>query len=526
VPALGEEFPPTLDAAIQGALDKNPRSRTRTALDLARDLHRALRRSRREQLRVSAQQWLDERYSPGLLWGADVVDETLRSVPGEALGSLERQFLQDSQRRIRRARALRRALVVLTALATVGGLLYRMTTHARQARLETQLAHEQARSAQRVTEATVTQSELDQGRSDLLHDEPEAAVHLGRAYQRGDRSSSTAFMLARALQPRLAEQARLASTAGRTWSAAFSPDGRQIVTTDDRAAQVWDAQTYRRTLVLFHGESVYGAAYSPDGARILTAGGDGTVKIWDPTTGALVRELRDDARSRYAAVATSPDGRLVAAIDTRGDVANLWDAATGERLAEIRNDASEFPALAFSADGRWLATTGGDDVRVLDVHAQRRVVTLRGPRVRALAFDPTGPRLLTGAATGDAAIWSIPGGARLQHLRDVRDPVEAVAYSPDGRLAAAGSRDGVVQVWHTSSGELQSQLTPRAARAGGRRALPGRRAAGGPRRQRVLDALDRGRPDPVRGRRRCGPAVGRGDRPAPPGPPGRLSDPH
>jgi WD40 repeat protein len=213
--------------------------------------------------------------------------------------------------------------------------------------------------------------------------------------------------------------------------------------------------------VLFHGEAVYGAAYSPDGARIATAGGDGTVKIWDAATGALVRELRDEAKTRYAAVATSPDGRLVAAIDTRGDVANLWDAATGERLAEIRNDASEFPALAFSADGRWLATTGGDDVRLFDVHARKRAVTLRGPRVRGLAFDPTGPRLLTGAATGDAAIWAIPSGARIQHLRDVRDPVEVVAYSPDGRLVAAGTRDGAVQVWRAASGELQSQLVPR-----------------------------------------------------------------
>jgi len=59
---------------------------------------------------------------------------------------------------------------------------------------------------------TLTRSELEQGRSALLHDEPDAQLHLGRAYQRGDHSPSTAFMLARDLQLRLAEQARLAST--------------------------------------------------------------------------------------------------------------------------------------------------------------------------------------------------------------------------------------------------------------------------------------------------------------------------
>ncbi len=100
-------------------------------------------------------------------------------------------------------------------------------------------------------------------------------------------------------------------------------------------------------------------------------------------------------------------------------------------------------------------------MQVFDVQARKQMGTLRGPRIRSLAFDPTGPRLLTGAGTGEVAIWAVPSGARLKHLRDVRDPVDTVAYSPDGRLVAAGSRDGAVQVWLAGSGEQQSQLAPR-----------------------------------------------------------------
>jgi WD40 repeat protein/serine/threonine protein kinase len=461
-PRLGDGFPPALDLVIQCALDKDPRGRHGTALELASDLRRALRTIKREQLRAAAQQWCDRAAAPGLLWGADVLEETLREVPQETLSPVERSFVAESQRRIRRIHWVRRSLVALAAAVVVGGSLYYAVTQARQATLQTKLAQEQIRLTREVAEATVTQAEFEQGRSALLHDEPEALLHLSRAYQRGERSPSIEFMISRALQPRLAEQARLTSTFGRMWSAAFSPDGRQIVTTDDRAAQVWDAQTYRRMFTLFHGDTVYQARYSADGARLVTAGGDGTVKIWDAASGTIVRELRrNGATLRYFIAALSPDGRLVAAIDTRGDVAHVWDAVTGTPVAEIRNDGLEFPGLAFSPDGHWLATTGGGDVHVLDARTWRPVRTIRGSRVRGLAFDPTGAQLVTGATTGAAAIWSIPSGARIRHLGDAGKSVDAVAFSPDGQLVASGSRDGTVQVWRAGSGELQSQLPPR-----------------------------------------------------------------
>jgi WD40 repeat protein/serine/threonine protein kinase/uncharacterized membrane-anchored protein YhcB (DUF1043 family) len=476
MPPLGDGFPPAVDRAIRGALQKHSGARPYSALELADNLKKALRTSPREQLKTSAQQWSDDRCPKGLLWGADVLEETLRSVPQQTLSQLECSFVAESQRRIRRIRWAKRALVALGALVVVGGLLYRAATKARQATLQTelaqkqtqlaqeqaQLAQEQARSAKEVTEATVTQAELEQGRSALLHDEPDAQLHLVRAYQRGDHSLSTAFMLARALQPRLAEQAHLTSTAGRMWSAMFSPDGRRIVTSDDGAAQVWDAQTYRRMFTLFHGDTVYQARYSADGARIVTAGGDGTVKIWDAASGALVRELRREGpRRRYFLAAVSPDGRFVAAIDTRGDVAHVWDAVTGAPVAEIRNNSLESPGIAFSPDGRWLATTGGSDVHVLDARTWKPALAIRGPRIHRLAFDPTGARLVTGATTGDVSIWAIPSGARIRHLRDAGKSVDAVVFSPDGKLVASGSRDGAVQVWRARSGELQSQLNAR-----------------------------------------------------------------
>jgi WD40 repeat protein len=122
------------------------------------------------------------------------------------------------------------------------------------------------------------------------------------------------------------------------WSAAFSPDGREIVTTDDRNAQVWDAATGRRIHILPHGGTVFHAAYSADGAWIATAGGDGAVRIWDPASGSLVRELKHEGkRPHYYVVAISGDRRLVAAVTMTGDATDVWSADSGSPSSATPN---------------------------------------------------------------------------------------------------------------------------------------------------------------------------------------------
>ncbi|HEX3482480.1 MAG TPA: protein kinase [Kofleriaceae bacterium] len=454
-PPLGDGFPPALDRVIQCALDKDPRARPATALELASDLRTALRKIKREQLRASAQQWSDQAAAPGLLWGADVLEETLRSVPRQTLSLLERSFVAASQRRIRRLRWVRRALVSLAAMVAIVGMLYR-------AAMQTQLAQEQARSARELAEARVTDSELEQGRSALLHGEPDAQLHLSRAYQRGDHSPSTAFMLARSIQPRLSEQARFTSTHGRMWWATFSPDGRQIVTAGDRDVRIWDARTFQPILTLPHGADVYQALYSPDGTRLVTVT-ETTLKIWDARSGALSSSLTAKHSTRaadYFLATLSPDGSLVAATDPEGSTVRVWDTTSREQVAELRNRATS-PVLAFSGNG-WLATTGADGAYVFDVRTWRRVLTIP-VSAHSLAFDTHG-RLVTGAATGDVALWDIPSGARVRQLRQSGEPVEAVAFSSGGELVAAGSRDGTIQVWQVSSGALRSQLNPRSSK--------------------------------------------------------------
>jgi len=80
------------------------------------------------------------------------------------------------------------------------------------------------------------------------------------------------------------------------WSAAFSPDGRRVVTTSDNTARIWDVETRVEIAVLKgHRDSVWSVAFSADGTRVATASDDRTVRIWDVTWATLVRgnELRE-----------------------------------------------------------------------------------------------------------------------------------------------------------------------------------------------------------------------------------------
>jgi WD40 repeat protein len=343
---------------------------------------------------------------------------------------------------VRRHRVLATAAVICVALLA---LLARTLLHAWM--------------TERLADLSVTQAEVEAGRQALLHDDAEEARHhLARAYQRGERSQGVAFMLSRALQPRLAEQAQFRSTVGRMWSAVFSPDGRQIVTTDDTSAQIWDADTHRKLFTLPHGGVVYRAVYTAGGARIVTTAPD-AVRIWDAVRGTLVRALTPPRRSKptkYYEADVSPDGTLVAAFDVNGEITDVWDLSRDTVVAELRNDGSAFPSIAFTADGRWLATGGGNDVRVFETGTWARVMTVAGPHIRRTDLDPTGPRLITGTVDGDVAIWAIPSGERIHHLRELGDPVDAVAFAPDGAAVATATRDGMVEVWDAASGKLRS----------------------------------------------------------------------
>lgn len=159
-------------------------------------------------------------------------------------------------------------------------------------------------------------------------------------------------------------------------SVVIGPDGQRIITNPgDCTARVWDISTGRQ-LAVFDGEGrdMSKVAFSPDGRRIFTVSGD-TAQVWDADTGwqiATMRGLLSDSGStsvRGLAIDFSPDGRLVVA--AWGNAARVWQVETGRLVSVLRGHAGGIHSVAFSPDGRWIATASDDGTaRIYAVHIQ------------------------------------------------------------------------------------------------------------------------------------------------------------
>ncbi|MGB8259390.1 MAG: serine/threonine-protein kinase [Terracidiphilus sp.] len=167
--------------------------------------------------------------------------------------------------------------------------------------------------------------------------------------------------------------------------------------------------------------------------------------------------------SSFPSVAFSPDGRTLAS-GSWDDTIKLWDAASGSLLRTLQGHTSSVLSVAFSPDGRTLAS-GSDDhtIKLWDAASGSLLRTLqgRGGFVDSVAFSPDGRTLASGSWDKTIKLWDAASGSLLRTLQGHTSVVESVAFSPDGRTLASGSFDNTIKLWDAASGSLLRTLQGR-----------------------------------------------------------------
>ena len=192
-------------------------------------------------------------------------------------------------------------------------------------------------------------------------------------------------------------------------------------------------------------------AYSPDGGHLAVASGIG-IWIYDAFTGAEVALFRGHTGS-VLSVAYSRDGRTLATTSSDNTV-RLWDAATGTLKNTLTGGVY---SVAYSPDGSTLATGGYRDARLWDATTGTLKNTLEHTNsATKVIFSPDGSTLATRGFNGTVRLWDTITGT-LKNTLEHTTFVDSVAYSPDGAtLATGGSNE--IYLWDATSGTLKSTL--------------------------------------------------------------------
>ena len=213
--------------------------------------------------------------------------------------------------------------------------------------------------------------------------------------------------------------------------------------------KIWDVKTGRELRSISLNEVPMAAEFTPDGRLIGTIGLMGQTSLWDVQTGSKVRDLSASPLGAFNPTTVKP-GQMPT-MPNADQLAEMMTNMIGTMSAGTMNQ--KVTSLAFSADGRMLATGGVETKANIDIAAMMSgMMSGQRPKKGSKPADPNDfLKDLKVEAIGQVKLWDVASGREIGVVKGHGRGVSKVAFSRDGKLLASGATDNTIKIWDVAT---------------------------------------------------------------------------
>ncbi len=253
----------------------------------------------------------------------------------------------------------------------------------------------------------------------------------------------------------------------------YFKNDRLLCAEDEAGVAAWDLQCNwkpERQIGSSAGKSpisdrVCALAFSPDSKLLASGGGDpsreGELILWNPDSGALVKNVKRVHEDTILALEFSPDGKTLLS-GAADKMARLVDIAQGKVVRTFEGHTGHVLSVSWHPDGRELASAGADNV----VKIWSATTGLRKRNVEGYDKEVTSVRYLGASvnvltSSGDSKVRSVSAdGKELRAFPEPGEYIQALAVTRDAACAVAGGTDGLLRQWAVESGTIENRFSP------------------------------------------------------------------